>query len=208
MEKIELKIIDIKDSVANKNYYNVVLKEKTGRKGIIIVIGYAEAQSIAVALDEDIQSSRPLTHDLFFSVCRKFDIEVVEVLINKVIEGVFHSILICKNGNNDIVEIDSRTSDAMAISLRFKCPIYIKRSILNEIGSDFEASHTQTVEEFEEELQKELESLNIDELTNVEISMYAGNTITELEEMLNQALHDEDYEKAARIRDEISKRKP
>lgn len=207
MEKIELKIIDIKDSVANKNYYNVVLKEKLGRKGIIIVIGYAEAQSIAIALDEDIKSSRPLTHDLFFNVCNTFGIKIAEVLINKVVEGVFHSVLICKKGD-EIVEIDSRTSDAMAISLRFNCPIYIKKSILNEIGADFETPFNQTVEEFEEELQKELEGLNIEELTNVEHSMYANNTITELEEMLKEALQNEDYEKAARVRDEISKRKP
>lgn len=205
MEKVELKIIDIKDSVANKNFYNVILKEKNGPKGIVIVIGFAEAQSIAIALDGDMKSKRPLTHDLFFNVCDAFEIKILEVLINEVKEGVYHSILICKK-DEFYLEIDSRTSDGLALALRFNCPIYIRKSILNEIGADLEATHQQTVEEFEEELQRELEGIDIADIADSDV--YGDYTITELEEMLEQALMAEDYEKAARLRDEISKRTP
>lgn len=205
MEKVELKIIDIKDSVANKNFYNVILKEKKGPKGIVIVIGFAEAQSIAIALDGDMKSKRPLTHDLFYNVCETFDINIFEILINEIKEGVYHSVLICKK-DELYVEVDSRTSDALALALRFNCPIYIKKSILNEIGADLELNQEQTVEEFEAELQKELEGIDITDIA--ESDVYGDYTISELEEMLEKALMAEDYENAARLRDEISKRTP
>jgi uncharacterized protein len=204
MDKVELEIITITDSVSNRNFYNVILEEKHGTRRIVIVIGFAEAQSIAISLDGEAQSRRPLTHDLFFNVCSVFDIDLNEVIINEVKEGVYHSLLVCKKGEL-VIEVDSRTSDALALALRFRCPIYIKSSLLDQLGSEIERSVSQTVEEFEKELEEDLGEIDLEALSSG--SDFSKFTITELEEMLNAALGNEEYERAARIRDEISKRK-
>jgi uncharacterized protein len=207
MDKIELDIITITDSVSNRSFYNVILEEKEGKRRIVIVIGYAEAQSIAVSLDETARPRRPLTHDLFYNVCNIFDIELQEVLINDVVEGVYHALLVCKKGEM-IIEIDSRTSDALALALRFKCPIFIKKQLLMELGSSLESSTQQSIEEFEKELDEELGDFNLEEeLSKADSGPYGNHTLEELREMLDAALMNEDYEKAARLRDEISKRK-
>lgn len=212
MDKVQLEILSIVESVYYDNYYNVILEEKNGNKRIIVVIGYTEAQSIAVSLDTELAPKRPLTHDLLHNICNNFNIEVLEVLINKISEGIYYSILVCKKGDY-IVEVDSRTSDAMALALRFQCPIYIKKHLLEEHGSEMKKSDIQTIEEFEQELSQEIDKLQDEddadikkEATQIE-NPYLKNTIKELELMLNKTLQEENYEKAAKIRDEIARRK-
>jgi bifunctional DNase/RNase len=211
MDKVQLEILSIIESVYYDNYYNVILEEKNGNKRIIIVIGYSEAQSIAVSLDTELAPKRPLTHDLLHNICNNFNIEIIEVLINKISEGIYYSTLVCKKGDF-IVEVDSRTSDAMALALRFQCPIYIKKHLLDEHGSEFKKSEIQTIEEFEEELNEEIDKLqDMDEIDVKEEKQtenpYQKNTLKELEIMLNKTLQEENYEKAAKIRDEIARRK-
>lgn len=212
MDKVQLEIISIVESVSYNNYYNVILEEKNGTKRIIVVIGYSEAQSIAVSLDTELTPKRPLTHDLLYNVCNNFNIELIEVLISKISEGIYYSVLVCKKGDY-IVEIDSRTSDAMALALRFQCPIYIKRHLIDEHGSDVKKSEIQTIEEFEEELNQEIEELQNEDFEEDFSSKpssgnpYQKNTVKELEIMLEKSLQEENYEKAAKIRDEIARRK-
>lgn len=210
MDKVQLEILTIAESVSHRNTYTVLLSEKSGSKRLVIVIGFYEAQAIAVSMDEEMKPGRPLTHDLLHNVCSIFNIELIEVVITELKEGVYYSVLVCKKGDF-IVEIDSRTSDALALASRFKCPIYIKKEILDESGSDWWDSPDQTIEQFEEELHeelKDLQDLNISiDVPEGSTSEYKEFTIKELEEMMQSALSAEDYEKAANLRDEIARRK-
>ena len=191
MKKIELEIVALSHSITQTHSYAVVLCEVNGLRRLPIVIGGFEAQAIAVAL-ERMQPSRPLTHDLMKNFMLAFNIELHEIIINDLQEGIFYSKLVCST-EHDTVEIDSRTSDAVALAVRFGCPIYTYDNILDSAGILMEeddkkkkvvVSHTDT---------------NSDDLKNL--------SLAELENLLNEVLEQEDYIKAASIRDEIKSRK-
>lgn len=190
MKKVELEISGITNSVTHSNSFAVVLGEVNGNRKLPIVIGATEAQAIAVAL-ENIIPSRPLTHDLFKNFFITFEIELKEILINNLVEGVFFSQLICEKGG-EYIEIDSRTSDALALAARFKCKIYTFDNIMDQAGIVLEETNTEGTKQ-----EKKSSKIN-DE--------YSNKSLDELNEMLENALTDEDYEKAAKLRDVINKR--
>ena len=192
MKKIELNIIGLSYSQAQSNSYALVLGEKNGKRRLPIVIGHYEAQAIALEI-EKMKPTRPLTHDLFFNFAKVFGITLIEVQITKFLEGIFHAALICDNGIS-IKEIDSRTSDAVALSIRFNCPIYTTEEIMSLAGIVFDED--ESVAESPEGT-----SSSNDEPT------IKNFTLEELEDALKQAIEEEDYEKASLIRDEIKKRK-
>lgn len=196
MKKIELDILQLSHSVTQNHSFAVVLGEVGGTRRLPIVIGGFEAQAIAVALD-NMKPSRPLTHDLMKTMCDTFGIEIEYIYISKLIDGVFYSNLVCKR-DADFFEIDSRTSDALALAVRFDCPIYVEEGVLNEAGVEADPNEEQTVSPEEEK--------EIAELTTPATS-YKQMTPAELQIHLKAALDNEDYELAARIRDELNKRK-
>jgi bifunctional DNase/RNase len=197
MRKIALDIVALSHSVTQSNNYAVVLGERDGGRRLPIVIGGFEAQAIAVAI-EGMVPNRPLTHDLFKNTLDLFHVELKEVIINNLLEGVFYARLIClKDG--EIVEIDSRTSDALALAVRFGAPIYTYEFILDAAGVELQDSGT------DEEAYAEMEPSSSSSASKApRLSDYR---IDELEQMLDDVLNDEDYEQAARIRDEINRRK-
>lgn len=190
MDKLELEIAALSHSVTQSQSYAVVLKEVTGRRRLPIVIGIPEAQAIAVAL-EKMKPTRPLTHDLMKNLCKEFEIQLKEVIISDLIDGIFHAKLICQQ-EGDVLEIDSRTSDALALAVRFNCPIFTYEYILDSAGIILEGEETQTIETKEESTPK---------------NNYNQHSLSKLETMLNDSIKQEDYEAAARIRDEIDRRK-
>lgn len=193
MEKIRLEIIGMSYSQSQSGAYALILGEREGKRRLPIIIGSFEAQSIAIEL-EKIKTPRPLTHDLFKSFADAFKIIVSEVIINKFSEGVFFAKLICSHGRSEL-EIDSRTSDAIALALRFDCPIYTYESIMVAAGILMEEETESTpLEETAEE------SPRLDRTKFSDVSM------SELKKLLQSAIENEDYEKASRIRDEINKR--
>jgi uncharacterized protein len=197
MRKIELEIVALSHSITQTHSYAVVLGEVNGLRRLPIVIGGFEAQAIAVAL-EKMQPSRPLTHDLMKNFMNAFNIELNEVVISNLQEGIFYSKLICYN-NEETIEIDSRTSDALALAVRFGCPIFTYENILNSAGIllDDPAGKkgvkpvTPTISEHEKGAEDDLKILGLDEL----------NTL------LQEVLEQEDYIRAIAIRDEINARK-
>jgi len=192
MDKIELKIIGLSYSQTQSGAYALVLSEKEGNRRLPIIIGGFEAQSIAIEL-EDMKPSRPLTHDLFKTFADSFNVKVKEIVIYNLVEGVFYSKIICES-NSEEIEIDARTSDAIAIGLRLKAPVYTYEHILSSAGIQLE----------NDEL---MEETNIEQEEVVEIENKPEYTVDELETLLETAIEDEDYEEASRIRDEINKRK-
>jgi uncharacterized protein len=198
MRKIELEIIALSHSVTQSHSFAVVLGEVGGSRRLPIVIGGFEAQAIAVALD-NMKPSRPLTHDLLKTLCDTFSIKLEYIYISKLLDGVFYSNLVCKK-EGDFFEIDSRTSDALALAVRFDCPIYVEETILLEAG--VEADPT-------EEVGTSLaEEKQIADLTKPQVSTnFNEMSVTDLQAQLKLALDSEDYELAARIRDELNKRK-
>lgn len=198
MKKIELEIVALSSSVTQTHSYAVVLGEINGLRRLPIVIGAFEAQAIVVAL-ERIKPSRPLTHDLFYNFMLSFNIELQEVLIYKLDEGIFFAQLICSNGK-EIIEIDSRTSDALALAVRIGCPIFTYENILEAAGLFMDqpnASVQGTSEEETPEVQEAVASSGSD-LKNM--------SMDELNELLHQVLENEDYIQAIAIRDEIKNR--
>jgi hypothetical protein len=195
MEKVELEIGGISYSYSQSGAYTLILSESGGKRKLPIIIGQFEAQSIAVEM-EKMKPARPLTHDLFRSLSLSFNIKLNEVIINKFEEGVFHSILIFEK-ENQIHTIDSRTSDAVALAIRFNCPIYTSEEILNEVGVIFDEQIDDKNDENSDETDEPLNPASI----------FSSLSIEELESMLNEAVENEDYELASQIRDEINKRK-
>ena len=180
-------------SQSQSGAYALILGERNGKRRLPIIIGGFEAQAIAIEL-EKIKTPRPLTHDLFKSFADSFNINITEVIINKFSEGVFYAILICNNGDDEI-EIDSRTSDAIALALRFNCPVYTYEDIMGAAGIIME-----------EENETSKPSRKSEKKINLEETGYSMYSLTELEELLTSAVENEDYEKASHIRDEIRKR--
>lgn len=194
--KIELQIADIAPSGSSSGAYAMILAEVEGNRRLPIVIGGVEAQAIAIEL-EKMTPSRPLTHDLFRSLAHGFDIDIEQVLIYNLVEGIFFSKLIASMGGRT-AEIDARTSDAVAIAVRFNCPIFCEEFILDQAGisSDEGGLSSEDADEIEEELEG---------IINDEENF--GTSVEELQKQLDTALEREDYEKASKIRDEINKRK-
>jgi uncharacterized protein len=194
MKKIHLEIKGMTVSQSQHNSYALVLGEVSGPRRLPIIIGAFEAQAIALEL-EKMRPSRPLTHDLFRNFADAYGINIQEVIINKFSEGIFHALLICNDGVT-VREIDSRTSDAIALALRFECPIYTYESILSQAGITFDEDAAESEPESESDPEHE-EPMND----------FNSFTTEELEEQLQKAIGDEDYEKATLIRDELHKRK-
>ena len=198
MRKIELEIIALSHSVTQSHSFAVVLGEIGGSRRLPIVIGGFEAQAIAVALD-NMKPSRPLTHDLMKTMCDTFEIQLEYIYISKLLDGVFYSNLVCKKGD-DLFEVDSRTSDALALAVRFDCPIFVEESIILEAGVEADPNEENIVSSSEEK--------QIAELTSPHASSnYNEMSVADLQVQLKAALDNEDYELAARIRDELNKRK-
>lgn len=199
MKKIELEIIAIQQSITHAHSYAVILGEVNGVHRLPIIIGGSEAQAIAVSL-EKMSPSRPLTHDLMKNFMNSFGIELHEVIINDLQEGVFYSKLVCSN-ERDTIEIDSRTSDAIAMAVRFGCPIYTFEHILESAGILLE--ETQDASKKRKEIAEPL-STSVKDSGNDELKKLS---IEELHGLLNEVLENEDYMKAIAIRDEINSRK-
>jgi len=194
MKRVKLKVLGISYSQTQSGAYALVLIEENGERRIPIIIGGFEAQSIVIKL-ENLDPPRPLTHDLFKSFSDVFNISIIEVFIYKLEEGVFFSKLLCSNGENEYT-IDSRTSDAVALALRFKCPIFITEEILEQAGIIVAPAGPAPQDVSDDESPYEPET-----------SKFGTYTDDELYKMIDDAVKKEDYEKAASIRDEIEKRK-
>lgn len=191
MKKIELEIVALSHSVAQSHNYAVVLGEKMGSRRLPIVIGSFEAQAIAVAL-ERMSPNRPLTHDLFKNALDTFQIKLLEVVINNLLDGIFYARLVCDK-DGEILEIDSRTSDALALAARFRCPVYTYDFILDTAGIVFDEATGET------EAPEETPSSGSNPL--------GAYSLEALMRMLDEVLEEENYERAAQIRDEIERRK-
>jgi uncharacterized protein len=206
MSLIRLKIKGISYSQTQSGAYALILSEVDGKRKLPIVIGAFEAQSIAIALEKEIQPPRPLTHDLFKNFSDRFDIVVKQVIIHKLVDGVFYASLLCERDKIEEV-IDARTSDAIALSLRFSAPIFTYKNILEKAGIILKNDH----EKVESDASTK-ESLLFDDLeleaeeTETEKDSHQHRSIDQLRELLTKAVGNEDYETAAKIRDEISKR--
>jgi bifunctional DNase/RNase len=197
MEKVKLEIVGLTSGHSQKGTYTILLAEEGRETKLPIVIGAFEAQSIAIVM-EDIKPQRPLTHDLFVSLAEEFKIVVVEVLIDNLIEGVFFAKLVCEQDNKHYL-MDARSSDAIALAVRFKCPIYTTRKIMEEAGIVMEDSEDESPDR---PLIEELEPTIVPEKSN-----FSNLDLEELERMLDDAIQVEDYDKAAMIRDELKRRK-
>ena len=196
MRKILLDIVALSHSVTQSHNYAVVLGENGGSRRLPIVIGSFEAQAIAVAM-ESMTPSRPLTHDLFKNALETFNIELREIVINNLLDGIFYAKLVCiKDG--EILEVDSRTSDALALAVRFRCPIYTYEFILDAAGVALEEDKESGLEVAAEHPAPE---------TNRRKEPLSNYSMTELDQLLSEVLAEEDYERAAEIRDEINRRK-
>ncbi len=198
MRKIRLNILGLSVSQTQSGAYALVLAEENGDRRIPIIIGPVEAQAIAIQL-EGLKPPRPLTHDLFKNLALSFDINISEVVIYKLEEGIFYSELVCETGSLE-TRIDSRTSDAVALALRFKCPIYTTEDILDKAGivldpessvsSEFEGSTSETEKSRPKAGESEFDHYTTNELTG----------------MMDEAINNENYERASKIRDEINRR--
>ena len=198
MNLVQLLINGISYSQTQNGAYALILSELEGERKLPIVIGTNEAQSIAIAIEKEIKPPRPLTHDLFKNFCMRFDIKIKQVIIHKLVDGVFYSSVICERDGIEEI-IDSRSSDAIALAIRFEAPIYTYENILEKAGVIIKVEK----EIDERSLLKELFS---DENSEVASSELKEKTTKELEELLKIAIQNENYESAAKIRDEISNR--
>lgn len=199
MSLVKLDIKGISYSQTQNGAYALILNEVDGERKLPIVIGAFEAQSIAIALEKEIKPPRPLTHDLFKSFANRFDIIVKQVIIHKLVDGVFYSSIICERDRIEEI-IDARTSDAIALALRFNAPIFTYRNILDKAGIYLKFSTKNEDPVALNEIFPEEEKTG-----NIQTS-YTKYALKELYSMLDSAVAKEDYEKAAKIRDEISRR--
>ena len=202
MSLIKLTIKGISYSQTQSGAYALVLSEMEGTRTLPIIIGAFEAQSIAIAFVKEIRPPRPLTHDLFKTFSDRFSIQIQQVIIHKLVDGVFYSSLICeKEGVEEI--IDTRTSDAIAIAVRFEAPIYTYENILDKAGVNLNVD-----EEFDlyEENDSEEDEIELEAILPEKESTFSRSSLKELHQQLEKAVDNENYELAAKIRDEISKR--
>lgn len=199
MNLVQLLINGISYSQTQNGAYALILSEIEGERKLPIVIGTNEAQSIAIAIEKEIKPLRPLTHDLFKNFCVRFDIKIKQVIIHKLVDGVFYSSVICERDGIEEI-IDSRSSDAIALAIRFEAPIYTYENILEKAGVVLKIEK----EIDEKSLLKELFSDEKAETTTIDDLKEKSKK--ELEELLKIAVQNENYESAAKIRDEISNR--
>ena len=195
MNKVSLEIIGLTYSESSTGAYVLILGDKNSQRRLPIVIGSAEAESIAVGIEKH-KNGRPHTHDLFIRFAREFGIEVMEVVINRFRDGVYYAMLVCKQGD-DLTMIDARPSDAIAIAVRIGCELFAYESVMEEAGiimNDMEKENPDTNEE--SAINKGTSKTSLDLLD-----------LETLEELLQDAIDNEDYQKAAQIRDEINRRK-
>lgn len=200
MKKIQLEILGLSSSQSQTGSFALVLGERDGNRRLPIIIGMFEAQSIAIQI-EKINPNRPLTHDLFKSFAEQVSVNITEILISDLKEGVFYSKIMCTDGEKDF-ELDARPSDAIAIGLRFGVPIYTVESVLSEAGI--------ILSDLEEE-EDEADEMTVKSSSSAATSSSAKEplnqtSVDDLNKMLNEALEKEDYERAAKIRDELNKR--
>jgi len=194
MKRVKLKVMGISYSQTQSGAYALLLIEENGERRIPIIIGGFEAQAIVIKL-ENLDPPRPLTHDLFKIFADEFNISVIEVMIYKLEEGVFFSKLVCNNGEKEY-SIDSRTSDAVAIALRFGCPIFITEEILEKAGIAVNSTNT------------DIPGVNEpDDFSDPDKTKYSTYSDEELYKIIDDAVKSEDYERAAFVRDEIERRK-
>jgi bifunctional DNase/RNase len=194
LDLIQLDITALKTSDSQNNAYVLLLNELAGKRQLPIVIGWCEARSIALALEDADPPERPLTHDLFLSISDSFDITVSKVVIHSLNEGIFHASFFCKSQGKKEMEIDARTSDAVAIAVRFKCPIFTYEEVLSKAGIILDKTLEEDIP-FGDEGTKKSEEKQLKDFTT-----------TKLKKILKKAIEDEDYEKASEIRDEINSR--
>lgn len=220
MKKIQLDIVGLSYSQTQSGAYALVLGEVGGNRRLPIIIGGFEAQAIAVEI-EKMTPSRPLTHDLFKTFAETFSLSVTEVLIYNLVDGIFYAKLFCKDKEHGITEIDARTSDAVALAVRFKCPIYTYDFIMSSAGiviegndfafleniENFSTSNSDSVSEEETIASKSSEEKPEDKKSESINSPYASFSMEQLEKNLEKAIENEQYEAAAQIRDEIDRRK-
>ncbi len=202
MSLVRLNIKGISYSQTQNGAYALILNEVDGDRKLPIVIGAFEAQSIAIALEKEIRPPRPLTHDLFKNFADRFDIVVKQVIIHKLVDGVFYSSLICERDKIEEI-IDARTSDAIALALRFQAPIFTYKNILDKAGIYLKVNPKKDEDEQDNIL---VDDLIAEEIESQSQEVYKGKSLQELHALLDEAVANEDYEKAAKIRDEISKR--
>ncbi len=200
MQKVELEISGLSHTITQSQSYAVLLSEKHGLRKLPIVIGAFEAQAIAVAI-EKVVINRPLSHDLIKNIFTIFQITLKEILIDNLQEGIFYSKLICERDGQEF-EIDSRTSDALALAVRFNCPIFTYEFILDAAGAII--NEPESEEEEDEDIDTTLESLQEETAGTEELG---AMSLKDLNERLKEFLDHEDYESAARVRDEIERRK-
>lgn len=207
MSLVKLTIKGISYSQTQNGAYALILNEVDGDRKLPIVIGAFEAQSIAIALEKEIRPPRPLTHDLFKNFADRFDIIIKQVIIHKLVDGVFYSSIICERDKIEEI-IDARTSDAIALALRFQAPIFTYKNILDKAGIYLNPNTPETDPETadDDNVLSTPENFGLDSNQNQTKEEYTQYSLSELLELLEKAVQDEDYEKAAKIRDEISKK--
>ncbi len=204
MSLVKLTIKGISYSQTQNGAYALILNEVDGERKLPIVIGAFEAQSIAIALEKEIKPPRPLTHDLFKTFADRFEIVVKQVIIHKLVDGVFYSSIICERDNNEEI-IDARTSDAIALALRFDAPIFTYKNILDKAGVFLNLNPSEGNPENTEndDILSEPETFGS---SDDSAAGFSRHSLEELYNMLEEAVQNEDYEKAAKIRDEIDKK--
>ncbi len=205
MSLVKLTIKGISYSQTQNGAYALILNEVDGERKLPIVIGAFEAQSIAIALEKEIKPPRPLTHDLFKSFADRFDIVVKQVIIHKLVDGVFYSSIICERDKIEEI-IDARTSDAIALALRFNAPIFTYKNILDKAGIFLSINPAESNENQDNNMLSAPETFGQEDDVVVPADSYSGYSLKELYEKLDEAVQNEDYEKAAKIRDVISKK--
>lgn len=193
MSRVKLKVLGLSYSQTQSGAYALVLAEEAGERRIPIIIGGFEAQAIAIEL-EALKPPRPLTHDLFVNFASAFKIDLIEVTIHRLEEGIFYSELLCDNGSTRI-KIDARTSDAVALAIRFESPIYTTTEILDKAGIILPVENKIRTDKSEKPTSK-----------GGQANEYTSYSLEELKEMLEKAIHEENYEEASNIRDEIKRR--
>ena len=203
MDLIQMKVRGISYSETQTGAYALILNEEKGERKLPIIIGGFEAQSIAIALEHEVKPSRPLTHDLFKSFGERFNINVKQVIIHKLVDGIFFSSLICERDKIEEI-IDARTSDAIALALRFDAPIYAYDSILKKAG--FTAAISENSKKLSED--KWIQNFVTEQTgKNEDIGDLKKLSVSKLKSLLTKLVSQENYEKAAKVRDELSKRK-
>ena len=205
MELIELKIQGISYNDNTSGAFALILDELNGNRKLPIVIGGFEAQAIAIALEKKIKTSRPLTHELFKSFADKFEIKLNHVIIHKLLDGVFFSNIVCEK-KNKIIKIDSRTSDAIALSLRFSAPIFVNKKVLDEAGFEDDERYSEEIKLTDDSFFETYKTDSADDNISKSKDLKKIST-NKIKKMLEKSIQNEDYIMAAKLRDELKIRK-